>query len=98
MISRLKYQLILLLKLFIYLFVVYFWLSWVFIAAHRLSLVVASRLGSCGVWAYLPKGIWNLPEQGMESASPALGDGFLTNGTKEVPRSFFNSMSWDITG
>ena len=28
--------------LFIYLFIIYFWLRWVFIAAHRLSLVVAS--------------------------------------------------------
>ena len=45
--------------LFIFIFI-YFWLRWVFIAVHRLSLVV-HRLNSCGAQALLLQGIWNLP-------------------------------------
>ena len=38
-------------NVFIYLFI-YFWLSWVFVAAHRLSLVVVRRATiRCGAWA-----------------------------------------------
>ena len=37
------------LYLFIYLFIYYFWLRWVFVAAHGLSLVVASG-GYSSLW------------------------------------------------
>ena len=49
--------------------------------AHALSrgpLVVAvpgpwSALNSCGTWAYLLQGLWDLPRPGIEPVSPALG-------------------------
>ena len=106
---------------FIYLFLNFiyfiFWPSWVFIAAHGLSLVAASgghsslrctsfslwwllllrstgsrrvgfsscglwalecRLSSCGAWAKLLHGMWDLPRPGIEAMSPALAGGFLT--------------------
>ena len=79
-----------------YLFFFFFWMHWVFLAAHRLSLVVASgsyslvaavcrllivvaslvarqwlqdawasvaALRSCGAWAYLSSGMWDLSSQ-----------------------------------
>ena len=36
--------------LFIYVFI-YFWLRWVFVAVHGLSLVAAGATLRCGVWA-----------------------------------------------
>ena len=33
---------------------------------------------SCGAWAYLFLGMWNLPRAGIEPVSPALPGGFLT--------------------
>ena len=76
------------------------------IAAHRLSLVVASGgyslvavhglllvvdslvaedgflwtrgLSTCGTWAYLPCGMWNLSGPGIKSVSPALEGEFFT--------------------
>ena len=77
-------------------FFFFFWMHWVFLAAHRLSLVVASgsyslvaavcrllivvaslvarqrlqdawasvaALRSCGAWAYLSSGMWDLSSQ-----------------------------------
>ena len=38
------------------------------------------RLSSCGVWALLPRGKWNLPGTGTEPMSPALAGRFLTTG------------------
>ena len=46
---------------------------------------------SCGKWALLPCGIWNLPEPGMEPPSPALAGGFLTPGpTGKFKRGVFS--------
>ena len=42
------------------------------------SVVVARGLSSCGSWAYLLRGMWNLPRPGLEPVSPALVGGFLT--------------------
>ena len=42
------------------------------------SVVVARRLSSCGAWAYLLCGMWDLPGLGLEPVSPALAGGFLT--------------------
>ena len=40
---------------------------------------------SCGTWAYLPCGMWNLPGPGIESLSPELAGGFLTTGPPGKP-------------
>ena len=36
------------------------------------------RLSSCGAWAYLLHGMWDLPRPGLEPVSPALAGRFLT--------------------
>ena len=36
------------------------------------------RFGSCGAWAQLLRGMWDLPVPGLEPVSPALAGGFLT--------------------
>ena len=36
------------------------------------------RLSSCGTWAYLLHGMWDLPGPGLEPVSPALAGRFLT--------------------
>ena len=35
---------------------------------------------SCGAWASLPRGIWDLSGLGTEPEPPALASGFLTSG------------------
>ena len=43
------------------------------------------RLSSCGTWASLLCGMWNLPKLGTKAVSPALAGRFLsTEPTKEV--------------
>ena len=103
---------------------IYFWLHWVFIAVHGLSLVAVSgdyslswcagfslqwllllqstgsrhegfsscglralerRLSSCGAWAYLLHGMWELSGPGLESMSPALAGRFLTTAPQGKP-------------
>ena len=46
---------------------------------------VPGRMGfsSCGAWAELPHGMWDLPGSGIEPVSPALPGGFLTTGPPE---------------
>ena len=36
------------------------------------------RLSSCGTWAYLLFGMWDLPQPGLEPMSPALAGEFLS--------------------
>ena len=52
------------------------------VAAHGLSScgsrALELRLSSCGAWAYLLRGMWDLPGPGIEPMSPALAGGFLT--------------------
>ena len=43
------------------------------VAEHRLQ---TRRLSSCGSWAQLLRGMWDLPRPGLESVSPALAGGF----------------------
>ena len=45
----------------------------------RASVVVAHRLSSCGSWAQLRHGMWDLPGPGIEPVSPALAGRFLTS-------------------
>ena len=42
------------------------------------SVVVAHGLSSCGAWALLFCGMWDLPGPGIEPMSPALAGRFLT--------------------
>ena len=63
-------------------------------AAHRLSSCSSQglkhRLSSCGPWAELLQGIWDLPGSGIEPASPALADGFFT--TESPVKSWIHSF------
>ena len=42
------------------------------------SQALECRLSSCGAWAQLLRGMWDLPGPGLEPVSPALAGGFLT--------------------
>ena len=42
------------------------------------SQALECRLSSCGPWAYLLRGMWDLPGPGLKPVSPALAGGFLT--------------------
>ena len=52
------------------------------VAAHWFSScgsqAVECRLSSCGAWALLLRGMWDLLGPGLEPVSPALAGGFLT--------------------
>ena len=52
------------------------------------SLALELRLSSCGTWASLLCGMWDLPGPGLEPMSPALTGGFLTTAPPEKPSSF----------
>ena len=43
----------------------------------RASVVVAYGYSSCGAWAQLLRGMWDLPGPRLEPVSPALAGGFL---------------------
>ena len=47
---------------------------------------------SCGSWAELLRGMWNLPGPGVESVSPALEGGFLTIGPPGNSKDLFNIL------
>ena len=50
------------------------------LTAEKASVVAAHGPSSCGLWAYLPCGMWDLPGLGIKPTSPALAGGFLTAG------------------
>ena len=52
------------------------------VAEHKLQ---TRRLGNCGSWAQLLRGIWDLPRPGLEPMSPALAGGFLTTAPPRKP-------------
>ena len=67
-------------------------MCWVFIAVHRLlivvaclvagvwaSVVVACGLSSCGARDWLFHGMWDLPGPGLKPVFPALTGRFLTS-------------------
>ena len=66
-----------------------------FIAVHRPLTVTASlvaehrlqtcRLSSCGPWAQLLHGMWDLPRPGLEPVSPALAGRFSTTAPPRKP-------------
>jgi len=44
------------------------------------------QLNSCGTWAQLLRGMWDLPRPGIELMSPALAGGFfITEPAREAP-------------
>ena len=52
------------------------------VAEHRLQ---TRRLSSCGSWAQLLCGMWDLPRPGLEPVSPALAGGFSTTAPPGKP-------------
>ena len=57
------------------------------IAEHGLQ---TCRLSSCGSWAQLLRGMWDLPRPGLEPVSPALAGRFSTTVPPGKPHSFFD--------
>ena len=53
------------------------------VAEHRLQ---TRRLSSCGSWAQLLCGIWDLPRPGLEPVSPALAGRLSTTVPPGKPR------------
>ena len=49
------------------------------------SRALERRLSSCGSWASLLRGMWELPGPGLEPLFPALADGFLTTAKPGKP-------------
>ena len=52
------------------------------VAGHRLQ---TRRLSSCGSWAQLLRGMWDLPRPGLEPVSPALVGRFSTTAPSGKP-------------
>ena len=52
------------------------------VAGHRLQ---TRRLSSCGPWAQLLRGMWDLPRLGLEPVSPALAGRFSTTAPPGKP-------------
>ena len=46
-------------------------------------------LSSCGTWAQVPRGMWNLPRGGIKPVFPALVGRFLTTGPPGMSRRLF---------
>ena len=58
------------------------------VAEHRLQ---TCRLSNCGLWAYLLRGMGDLPRPGLEPLSPALAGRFSTTAPPGKPMIFFLS-------
>ena len=52
------------------------------VAEHRLQ---TRRLSSCGSWAHLLRGMWDLPRPGLELVSPALAGRLSTTAPPGKP-------------
>ena len=61
------------------------------VAEHRLQ---TRRLSSCGPWAQLLHGMWDLPRPGLEPVSPALAGRFSTTAPPGKP----HVISLDVPG
>ena len=55
------------------------------VAEHGLQ---TRRLSSCGSWAWLLRGMWDLPRPGLEPVSPAFAGRFSTTAPPGKPREF----------
>ena len=49
------------------------------------SQALEHRLSSCGAWAWLSHGMWDLPGPGIKHVSPVLTSGFLTTKPQGKP-------------
>ena len=60
------------------------------------SRALERRLSSCGAWAQLLRGMWDLPGPGIEPVSPALAGRFLTTAPTGKPPlcPFLNWIIW----
>ena len=56
------------------------------VAEHRLQ---TRRLSSCGSWAQLLRGMWDLPRPGLQPVSPALAGRFSTTAPPGKPHDYF---------
>ena len=60
------------------------------VVAHNFSScgsrALECRLNSCGTWAQLVRGMWDLPGPGLQPVSPALAGRFLTIAPPGKPR------------
>ena len=60
------------------------------VVAHRLSScgwrALERRLSSCGAWASLLRGMWDLPRPGLGPMSPALAGRFLSIAPRGKPQ------------
>ena len=72
------------------------------VAEHRLQ---TRRLSSCGSWAQLLRGMWDLPRPGLQPVSPALAGRFSTTAPPGKPlctfyacKTFPKDESSGITG
>ena len=61
----------------------------------RASVAAQLGLSRCGAWAWLPRGMWDLPEPGMEPTSPALAGRFLATGSPGRPYISFNDYDFE---
>ena len=62
------------------------------VAQHRLQ---KRRLSSCGSWAQLLRGMWDLPRPGLEPVSPALAGRFSTTAPPGKPCPVLLSKPWN---
>ena len=60
------------------------------------SWILEHRLNSCGTWALVFHGRWDLPGLGMESVSPVLAGRFFTTEPPGKPRYVFLCLSSQI--
>ena len=54
---------------------------------------MAHELSSCGTWAQLLHGMWDLPRPGLDPVSPASAGGFLTTVPPGKPCHYFLSLT-----
>ena len=66
--------------------VLFFKKSFIYLAVLGLSYDVWGLLSSCGAWAYLPCGTWDLRSLTSDGTRvPCIGGGFLTTGPPGKP-------------
>ena len=63
------------------------------VAEHRLQ---TRRLSSCGSWAQLLHGMWDLPRPGLEPVSPALASRLSTTAPPGKPSSLLLNTHFEI--
>ena len=51
---------------------------------------------SCGAWAWLLCGMWDLPRPGIKPVSPTLAGGFLSTVPPEKSNSYFCIVNFDV--